>query len=291
MKKKYIVLALMFAFCGISGTWAQTDLTPNNDKTAWSIAAMPAYDVELQVEYYTDLLETSDNSAWIEDNNDKKASVWLGRTLKSRSYNSFALPFSMNIPEGWDVKELIGSDFEASSGTLFLTFSTANSIVAGKPYLVKLADNSSDITLTGYDGVIIGKASTTSTDYVNFVPTLGKTLVTGPEGDEDNAKAVLYLGASNTLYNPTVVNLSTNLNSYMKGFRAYFQLKDAAALNARAFRMNFGDEEVTGIMTTNFTNDTNDMNGQWYTIDGRKFSGQPTQKGVYINNGKKIVIK
>lgn len=291
MKKKYIVSALMFAFCGISGTWAQTDLTPNNDKTAWSIAAMPAYDVELQVEYYTDLLETSDNSAWIEDNNDKKASVWLGRTLKSGSYNSFALPFNMDIPDGWSVKELTGSDFEASSGTLFLTFSTANSIVAGKPYLVKLADNPSDITLTGYDDVTIGKASTTSTDYVNFVPTLGRTLVTGPTGDEDNAKAVLYLGAKNTLYNPTEVNNSTNLNSYMRGFRAYFQLKGAAALNARAFRMNFGDEEVTGIMTMNFTNDTNDMNGQWYTIDGRKFSGQPTQKGVYINNGKKIVIK
>lgn len=289
MKKKYIVSALMFAFCGISGTWAQTDLMPNNDKTAWSIAAMPAYDVELQVEYYTDLKETEDNSAWIEANDGKEASVWLGRTLKSGSYNSFALPFNMDIPDGWSVKELTGSDFEASSGTLFLTFSTANSIVAGKPYLVKLADNSSDITLTGYDGVTIGKASTTSTDYVNFVPTLGRTLVTGPTGDENNAKAVLYLGAKNTLYNPTEVNLSTN--PYMKGFRAYFQLKGAAAPNARAFRMNFGDEEVTGIMTTNFTNDTNDMNGQWYTIDGRKFSGQPTQKGVYINNGKKIVIK
>lgn len=291
MKKKYIVSALMFAFCGISGTWAQTDLTPNNDKTVWSIAGMPAYDVELQVEYYTDLLETEDNSAWIEDNDGQEASVWLGRTLQPGSYNSFALPFNMDIPDGWSVKELTGSDFDASSGTLYLTFSTASSIVAGKPYLVKLADNSSAITLTGYDGVTIGKASTTSTTYVNFVPTLGKTLVTGPEGYESNAKAVLYLGASNTLYNPTVVNQSTNLNSYMKGFRAYFQLKDAAAPNARAFRMNFGDEEVTGIMTTNFTNDTNDMNGQWYTIDGRKFSGQPTQKGVYINNGKKIVIK
>ena len=290
MKKKYIVSALMFAFYGISGTWAQTDLTPNNDKTVWSIAEMPAYDVELQVEYYTDLLETEDNSAWIEANNGQVASVWLGRTLQSGSYNSFALPFNMAIPDGWSVKELTGSDFEASSGTLYLTFSTANSIVAGKPYLVKIS-GSEAITLTGYNDVTIGKASTTSTTYVNFVPTLGKTLVTGPEGYESNAKAVLYLGASNTLYNPTVVNLSTNLNSYMKGFRAYFQLKGAAAPNARAFRMNFGDEEVTGIMTTNFTNDTNDMNGQWYTIDGRKFSGQPTQKGVYINNGKKIVIK
>ena len=29
----------------------------------------------------------------------------------------------------------------------------------------------------------------------------------------------------------------------------------------------------------------------WYTIDGRKLSGKPNAKGVYIQNGKKIVVK
>ena len=29
----------------------------------------------------------------------------------------------------------------------------------------------------------------------------------------------------------------------------------------------------------------------WFTLDGRKLDKQPTQKGVYINNGRKIVIK
>ena len=29
----------------------------------------------------------------------------------------------------------------------------------------------------------------------------------------------------------------------------------------------------------------------WCTLDGRKLDGKPTQKGVYVNNGKKIVIK
>lgn len=29
----------------------------------------------------------------------------------------------------------------------------------------------------------------------------------------------------------------------------------------------------------------------WYTLDGRRLIGQPTTKGIYINNGKKIVIK
>jgi len=30
---------------------------------------------------------------------------------------------------------------------------------------------------------------------------------------------------------------------------------------------------------------------RWFTLDGRRLQGQPTQKGVYINNGKKVVIK
>jgi hypothetical protein len=31
--------------------------------------------------------------------------------------------------------------------------------------------------------------------------------------------------------------------------------------------------------------------GDWYTLDGRKLQGRPTQRGVYIRNGKKIAIK
>ena len=29
----------------------------------------------------------------------------------------------------------------------------------------------------------------------------------------------------------------------------------------------------------------------WYTLDGVRLSGKPSTKGIYINNGRKIVIK
>jgi hypothetical protein len=29
----------------------------------------------------------------------------------------------------------------------------------------------------------------------------------------------------------------------------------------------------------------------WYTLDGRKLAGKPTVSGVYVNNGRKVVIK
>jgi hypothetical protein len=31
------------------------------------------------------------------------------------------------------------------------------------------------------------------------------------------------------------------------------------------------------------------MEGEWYSIDGRKLNGKPTTKGIYINHGKKVI--
>ena len=33
------------------------------------------------------------------------------------------------------------------------------------------------------------------------------------------------------------------------------------------------------------------MNDYWYNLDGRRLADKPAQSGVYINNGKKVVIK
>ena len=29
----------------------------------------------------------------------------------------------------------------------------------------------------------------------------------------------------------------------------------------------------------------------WYDMNGRRLSGKPSQKGVYINNGKMVIVK
>jgi hypothetical protein len=48
-------------------------------------------------------------------------------------------------------------------------------------------------------------------------------------------------------------------------------------------------DETTEIRNTDDTNRT-DADCR-YTLDGRKLQGKPTQRGIYINNGKKVVIK
>ncbi|MBE6262269.1 MAG: hypothetical protein E7107_15945 [Prevotella sp.] len=48
--------------------------------------------------------------------------------------------------------------------------------------------------------------------------------------------------------------------------------------------------ETTAIGTLDTKTGDITLNG-WYTMDGRKLEGKPTKKGLYINNGRKIVIK
>ena len=35
----------------------------------------------------------------------------------------------------------------------------------------------------------------------------------------------------------------------------------------------------------------NEADNSWYTIGGVKLNGRPTEKGVYIIDGKKVIIK
>ena len=37
--------------------------------------------------------------------------------------------------------------------------------------------------------------------------------------------------------------------------------------------------------------DATRIDGTWYTLSGTKLDGKPTAKGIYICNGRKIVIK
>jgi hypothetical protein len=56
--------------------------------------------------------------------------------------------------------------------------------------------------------------------------------------------------------------------------------------SARQFTLVF-DSEATGIKTTDCTDYTDSV---WYDLNGRKVAA-PTKKGIYIMNGKKVVVK
>ena len=264
--------------------------TPTGTKNEWSFT-MPDYDVELEIEYETDLTlsEATDNTATLAAWDGCDANITVQRTLQPGSWNTLVLPFDvstlfLNILKGEGitaVKEL--TDAPLTDGTLNLTFADATNLEAGKPYLV-MVGSVFDLSTMAVPDVVKATPKPFTSTYVDFVPTLGKTLVTGPEGDESNEDAVLFLAAGNKLVNPSVVNDPEQAASYMKGFRAYFRLK-GNAVNAASFNLDMGEGETDGIKSVQGSGFT--VNGEAYNLAGQRVGKD--YKGIVIVNGKKIV--
>ena len=58
-----------------------------------------------------------------------------------------------------------------------------------------------------------------------------------------------------------------------------------------SFDFYFEEEEPTTTAIDHSPLTIDHYDDAWYTMDGRKLNGVPTQRGVYMNNGRKVVIK
>lgn len=78
---------------------------------------------------------------------------------------------------------------------------------------------------------------------------------------------------------------------------AYMQLSSSQISNSKISMLFFDElfgETNNGIATgISEVNEENASNGkaEWYSIDGQKLNGVPTAKGLYIVNGKKVLVK
>ena len=210
------------------------------------------------------------NTEYINTHAGQMYDITLGRTLQTGGWNTFCVPFNIAIPAGWTVRELGSSTYDEGTKALTLNFTNAESIVAGKPYLVKVDATVANPTFN--DVTIVNGTTTTTTTYADFVPVMNPTEVTA------NDKTVLFVTGGNKLTYPSS-------NSTLKGFRAYFQLKEGAAALAKSFTMSFDEEEVTVIISVNEIINEN----HYYDLQGRRVNN-PT-KGIYIQNGKKVRVK
>ena len=205
-----------------------------------------------------------------------------GRTLVGGQWNTICLPFEVGNENGFGGTPLAGADvreFYDSSldgGTLTLTFNEANSISPGVPYIVK---PTSTVTNPIFTGVTIESGlAPVESDIVKFIGTFAPETI--------NGQNYIYLGAESKLYWPQNVTIGA--------FRAYFQLAEGytvgdptASQGIKAFNLNFGDEE-TSIKQINNTESATDT---YFTLDGRRLNDKPATAGLYIINGKKVVIK
>ena len=238
------------------------------------------------------LVDDADNTAAITAaitaNNGQPCDVTLvGRTLyKDGAWNTLCLPFDVSV--GSDVMEgamamtLNGttSNFNSESGVLMLNFdevASGSTIAAGTPFIVKWTG--SNVTAPVFSGVTISSTTagsvTSGDNLVQFIGTYAPVSLTA--GNQSN----LYLGSGNKLYYPSTTR-------QINAFRGYFHVNLGTNATVRAFVLNFGDGETTGIIsTTNYTN----SDDAWYDLSGRKLSGKPTKKGVYIVKNSILTFK
>ena len=240
------------------------------------------------------LADAADNSSTIREWNGSVAEVTLtGRTLyKDGDWNTLCLPFDVSTTSG----PLAGDNVVAmtlntaesnlTGSTLTLNFDAApTTIPAGTPFIIKWGEQEEK---TGYLGTIIenpvftgvtidntDRSVTSSDGYVTFKGTYS------PIVWETENKSILFVGAGNTLYYPEA-------GGHVNACRAYFDLGSASA---REFVMNFeeGNSETTSLPQP--LQKEGSQADAWYTLDGRKLNGKPTTKGLYIHNGKKVIIK
>lgn len=98
-----------------------------------------------------------------------------------------------------------------------------------------------------------------------------------------------------TALNPTPVAIiteyvftnRTNATLYVpKGSKSAYQ----AAAYWKEFK-EIVEIDVTGIKAVeNEQIAGSDETGNWYTLDGRRLSGKPTKRGIYIVNGRKVIV-
>ena len=71
-----------------------------------------------------------------------------------------------------------------------------------------------------------------------------------------------------------------------KAHRAYLAVPEGTEAKATGYPFN---DDVTGI--NHIESELTNGQDAWYTIDGKRLNGVPTVKGIYVVNGKKVVIK
>lgn len=212
--------------------------------------------------------------------------VKVKRTIKANEWSTICLPFAMDATQmkaafGADVqlKNFISWESEEDDGgnivKITANFEDATAVEANHPYVIKV---SSDITEFNVDGVDIDPEAEPSVEV-------------GKKKAEKGFFTGTYV--ANTTVPADNVFLADNMFWYstgatkIKAFRGYFEFYDVLDDKTATSRivMNF-DGEATGINSV-LRDALND--GKVYDLNGRQV--EKPGKGVFIVNGKKVVIK
>ncbi len=220
---------------------------------------------------------TLDDSKTYEPQSQTTCNVKVMRSFVSGRMGTVCLPFDLTakqIAEGFGENAEV-YDYTSLNGST-MNFSKATRMTAGKPYLVKTAENKdylyfSDVTISSDTQA---KPSTIDESYV-FTGTFSPYSMA-------TDKSELFLSTDGLLKYP-----SSSDNNRIGGYRGYFRLAGGGSV-AQSAQISF-DGSITGISSIDIGAQQSpkiyNLKGQYV---GDNLKNLP--KGIYMSNGKKIVI-
>ena len=242
-----------------------------------------------------------DENSTVEPVAETNANIRVRRIINAGEWSTICLPFAMTAEQ---VKASFGEDVELADfngiNTTYaddettvtgikVKFNTVSAIEANHPYIIKVSEAISEFTVDNVDIV------------VEEMPSVDKDEYRTGSGTKKDPYVYLYNSFVGSYLNQTVVPdlclfLSDNKFWYsvgtteMKGFRAYFDFYDVLSEveGAESRIMIIRDEDEALNINASLKLEIPkpqkifNLNGQLVTTP---------RKGVYIMNGKKIVVK
>ena len=199
------------------------------------------------------------------------ANVTMTRTIKE-GFNTVVLPFTLTANQvaaafGTGTEVYAYSESSEDANNVTINFNKGDgSITANVPVLIKATKASTEQTFEGVQVVAAEEATVAGTNF-DFVGVYAP-MEAIPEGDYFVGNGALYKSAGATS---------------MKAFRAYIKAKSS---EARVARFVIGGVETTGV---NALEAATAATGKVYNLNGQEVKN--AKKGLYIVNGKKVVIK
>lgn len=214
----------------------------------------------------------------------ENANVTLQRTLEASHWNSFCVPFALDRDQ---VTQYFGEGtqlrtYEGRCENNIVYFATVENIEAGKPYIMKPGNavvknptfEGVSMVATGLDEngnpQAVGDASTVQMKGIyNHV-----TLV--------QDKTNIYIGAGNKFYYPADAEACQ-----MNGLRAYFIVPEGTDIKKLRANLDGATTSLGEIF------DTEESNTPVYNLQGQCVGNSLStlKSGIYVQNGKKVVVK
>lgn len=233
-------------------------------------------------EFRTILDETSTTHPVAETN----ANVRVRRAIKANEWSTICLPFAMSEAQvktafGDDVQlaDFKGYDVKDNGESISVRFADVTAIEKNHPYIIKVGADVAEFTVDGVD------VDPEEEPMINF-------------GTKRKPKAFVGNYVAGTAIENGCLFLSDNKFWYsvgtttIKGFRGYFNFDDLLPdfednyAAARVMMMFNDDDVVTGIDASLSSKGER----RYYNLGGQRIS-HPKKKGLYIQKGKKLIVK